>query len=365
MNVQKITNFFSWCWVAFFGFMGIGLILDSTTSSLGGLIVLAAAVLMAPPIKNKITIKSLWLSLVAGLMATIAIGASIPKQTPERQKAQQDKKEQTERQAIADTEDGLLAQEQLEQEKQTEAKRKTEDQLRQQVEQQRQAEASAEHLAVAAMTTQVAIQTNYDVSCKVVGISDGDTMTCLTDDKRQVKIRFDQIDAPETGQGFGGASKRALSDMIHGKTVNLDTKEQDKYGRTVAEVYYDGKNVNKEMVALGMAWAYREYVKDQEYLDLENAARRASLGIWSEPNPIYPSDYRRAKRGEQKAPVQTQQIQQSVEKAALVSSKGQCGSKRYCKEMTSCKEAKHYLNVCGVHRLDRDGDGIPCESLCK
>lgn len=60
-----------------------------------------------------------------------------------------------------------------------------------------------------------------------------------------------------------------------------------------------------------------------------------------------------------------QPIKQDVEKPALEKSDEQCGSKRYCKEMTSCKEAKHYLNVCGVHRLDRDGDGIPCESLCK
>lgn len=205
----------------------------------------------------------------------------------------------------------------------------------------------------------------YDVSCKIVGVSDGDTATCLTDDKKQIKIRFDQIDAPETGQDFGSASKKALSDMIFGKTVELDTKEQDKYGRTVAEVFVGDKNINKEMVALGMAWAYREYVKDNEYIDLETKARRDSLGLWSQPDAIYPSDFRRGKRGEQSVPTQTQQIKQDVEKSALAKSDGQCGSKRYCKEMTSCKEAKHYLNVCGVHRLDRDGDGIPCESLCK
>lgn len=205
----------------------------------------------------------------------------------------------------------------------------------------------------------------YDVSCKIVGVSDGDTATCLTNDKKQIKIRFDQIDAPETGQDFGSASKKALSDMIFGKTVELDTKEQDKYGRTVAEVFVDDKNINKEMVALGMAWAYREYVKDNEYIDLETKARRDSLGLWSQPDAIYPSDFRRGKRGEQSIPTQTQQIAQSQEKRDLADSGGKCGSKRTCKQMSSCAEAKHYLNVCGLSRLDRDGDSIPCETLCK
>lgn len=41
-----------------------------------------------------------------------------------------------------------------------------------------------------------------------------------------------------------------------------------------------------------------------------------------------------------------------------------CGGKRYCGEMNSCGEANYYLNECGVYRLDGDGDGVPCESLC-
>lgn len=207
--------------------------------------------------------------------------------------------------------------------------------------------------------------TQYDVLCKIVAIADGDTATCLTDDKTQIKIRFDQIDAPEQGQDFGNTAKQTLSKLIFGKMVGLKTKEQDKYGRTVAEVFVDDKNINKEMVALGMAWAYREYLKDNEYLELETTARRKSLGLWSQPNAIYPSDFRRGKRGEQSTPKQTQQITQTQEQRDLADSGGQCGSKRTCKAMSSCAEAKHYLNVCGVSRLDKDGDGVPCESLCR
>lgn len=207
--------------------------------------------------------------------------------------------------------------------------------------------------------------TTYDVTCKIVGVSDGDTATCLTADKTQIKIRFDQIDAPETGQDFGSTSKKALSDLIFNKEVGLKTKEKDKYGRTVAEVFIDDKNINKEMVALGMAWAYREYMRDSEYEQLESEARNKSIGIWSQPNPIYPSDYRRMKRGDQQSAKQTVQINQAENQSMLNKTGGECGSKRYCKEMSSCAEAKHYLNVCGVSRLDRDGDGIPCEAICK
>jgi hypothetical protein len=41
-----------------------------------------------------------------------------------------------------------------------------------------------------------------------------------------------------------------------------------------------------------------------------------------------------------------------------------CGSKPYCREMASCEEAKLYLTQCGLSRLDKDGDEVPCESLC-
>lgn len=207
-------------------------------------------------------------------------------------------------------------------------------------------------------------QTNV-VVCTIVSIYDGDTATCLTNDKTQIKIRLNQIDAPEKGQAFGNASKQALSALIFQKLVTLDIQGTDKYGRTIAEVYQQNINVNKSMVAQGMAWAYREYLKDNEYLLLEESARKSHLGIWSEPNPIYPSDYRRSKRGQQSQNIQTTQIRQEINQQALTGSNGQCGSKRYCSEMINCSEAKHYLNVCGVTRLDRDNDGIPCESLCR
>lgn len=211
----------------------------------------------------------------------------------------------------------------------------------------------------------IAIKSDADISCKVVGISDGDTLTCLTNDKSQIKVRLNQIDAPEKSQAFGTAAKQALSGYVFGKTIGLKTNGTDKYGRTIAEVFVGDKNINKAMVADGYAWAYREYMTDKDYGDLETSARSDTKGLWSEPDPIYPSDFRRGKRGEQTAPVQTQTITQQVEQKAVADSGSSCGSKRYCKQMATCAEARHYLNDCGVSRLDRDGDGVPCESLCQ
>lgn len=364
--MQKLLDFFSWCWAAFYFILGVVCVLDGGPFNiLGGIILLGMAAAMSPSVQQIMGAKSFVITLVVGLTGILVIfhvyadyitGSRDIQEQSSLVEYQSDVKDEEERLRQEHLEQERLEQERLEQQRQAE------EQARQQAEQERQAkELAAQQAAAAAL----AAQSKYDVSCKVVGISDGDTMTCLTSDRQRIKIRFDQIDAPETGQDFGSASKKALSDLIYGKTVELDTKEQDKYGRTVAEVYHDSRNINKEMVSLGMAWAYREYVRDDEYINLETNARRNSLGLWSQPNAIYPSDFRRGKRGEQVVHVQTQQIVRVQERRDLVDSGGQCGSKRTCKQMSSCAEARHYLNVCGLSRLDGDNDGVPCESLCR
>lgn len=52
--------------------------------------------------------------------------------------------------------------------------------------------------------------------------------------------------------------------------------------------------------------------------------------------------------------------------AAVRSDSGfDCVGKKYCKHMSSCKEARYRLTVCGDQALDKDGDGVPCESVCR
>ena len=71
---------------------------------------------------------------------------------------------------------------------------------------------------------------------KVVGVSDGDTITVLDASKTQFKIRLEGIDAPEKAQPFGQKSKEHLSDLVFGRQVTVESNKTDKYDRTVGKV---------------------------------------------------------------------------------------------------------------------------------
>lgn len=169
---------------------------------------------------------------------------------------------------------------------------------------------------------------------RVISVHDGDTVTVQVQGGQRFKIRLAQIDAPEIDQPFGLQSKQSLVAMVLGKSVQVEEEAVDRYGRTVGTMFVDGLNVSREQLGRGMAWAYRRYLHDQALLQVEQSARQARLGLWAEANPTPPWEHR------------------------------PCGGKRYCSEMSSCEEAEFYFNRCGLSRLDRDNDGIPCESLC-
>ena len=90
-----------------------------------------------------------------------------------------------------------------------------------------------------------------DIFCRVVGVYDGDTFTCLSDAKQQMKVRMAEIDTPEKTQPYGQKSKAALSALVFGKQVTLAAQAKDRYGRTVARVTAGGQDANREMVRLG------------------------------------------------------------------------------------------------------------------
>ena len=129
-------------------------------------------------------------------------------------------------------------------------------------------------------------------TCRVVGISDGDTLICLTVAKQPLKVRLHAIDAPEKQQAFGQQAKKHLSDLVYSKTVTLNITDTDRYGRAVADIQLDSLNVNQQMVKDGYAWAYLRYGGTQ-YAQEEKNARAAKLGLWRDANPIEPSQWRR------------------------------------------------------------------------
>lgn len=193
------------------------------------------------------------------------------------------------------------------------------------------------------------------INCRVVGVSDGDTLTCLTNQRQSIKTRLHGIDAPESKQAFGTQSKISLSNLVYGKDVVLNVKDRDKYGRTVADVLINGKSANLAQVENGMAWAYRQYLKGDDalvYVAAETRAKSAKRGLWVDLSPIAPSEFRHKKK-----------IPQLIPKNQ--NSSGFSCAKRTCSQMTSCEEARYSMTVCGVSTLDGDHDGVPCEKICR
>lgn len=129
---------------------------------------------------------------------------------------------------------------------------------------------------------------------KVVRISDGDTFVGLNRDNLQLKFRILGIDAPEKGQAFGTKSKEYLSSLIFGKTIIVDVKKTDGWGRFVAYVYTpDNKDVSLEMIKAGFAWHYNQYDDSSSYENAEKEAREKRRGLWTDANPIAPWVYRK------------------------------------------------------------------------
>ena len=136
----------------------------------------------------------------------------------------------------------------------------------------------------------------FSWDAKVVGVSDGDTITVLSADKKQIKIRLYGIDCPEKHQAFGQKTKKFTSDMVFGKSVEIKPVSTDRYGRTVAWVSligHKGPTLNEELLQAGLAWHYKKYSNDHTLSIYEQYAKGEKIGLWSDPNPIPPWDFRR------------------------------------------------------------------------
>jgi len=131
-----------------------------------------------------------------------------------------------------------------------------------------------------------------EITGKVVGVHDGDSITVLAAGNLQLKVRLEGIDAPELKQPFSQQSKEALSGLVFGKTICLLVTGKDRYKRTLAVVMVEGLNVNREMVLRGLAWRYEKYSKDAALLAAQDEAKAARRGLWSDAAPLPPWEWR-------------------------------------------------------------------------
>jgi endonuclease YncB( thermonuclease family) len=138
----------------------------------------------------------------------------------------------------------------------------------------------------------------------VIAISDGDTITLLTEDKQQLKIRLAGIDTPEKKQAFGTKARDHLASRIFKHDVEVDLRKKDQYGRYLGVIYISGVDMNQSMIQDGYAWFYKHYAKDQpkeeaqRYAKAEADARSKQRGLWSDPNPVPPWEFRKEAKEE-------------------------------------------------------------------
>ncbi|HAU0496514.1 TPA: thermonuclease family protein [Legionella pneumophila] len=130
------------------------------------------------------------------------------------------------------------------------------------------------------------------ISGLVIKISDGDTLTILTKDNVQLKIRLSEVDAPEKKQPFGNKSKQSLSNLCFNKVAIVDILKIDRYGRSVGRVKCDNVDANEYQVKNGLAWVYDKYVTDHSLYALQEQAKSKGIGLWSEKSPIPPWIFR-------------------------------------------------------------------------
>jgi len=149
---------------------------------------------------------------------------------------------------------------------------------------------------------------------------------------------------------------------VAGKAVTVQASKRDRYRRIVGVVWAPAPgcascppvDAGLHLIAAGQAWHFKQYAHEQSpedraaYAAAEERARAERRGLWQEPDPIAPWAWRDGQRAD----------------AASDDQRGDwCAQHRFCKQMTSCADARRALTACGWSKLD--GDGVPCESLCR
>ncbi len=194
----------------------------------------------------------------------------------------------------------------------------------------------------------------FAYECTVQRVIDGDTFVCSRE-----KVRLIGVDTPESKlnrraykqRSFGDVNtvirlgklaKKFTETLIPPGTIvklEFDVQKRDKYGRLLAYVWLpDGRMLNKVLLEEGYAVPLTIPPNTKYAQEFRKAYRYAvmnDVGLWNSPPKTYNQPTRR------------------------------CGAKRYCSQMTSCEEAYFHYKTCGLQRLDRDRDGVPCESLCR
>jgi micrococcal nuclease len=205
----------------------------------------------------------------------------------------------------------------------------------------------------------------------IINIGDGDTIRVRTADKN-LTVRLSCIDSPEMSQRpYGQASANRLKQLLPvGQAVTLQVVDTDRYGRTVAKVFTGSTSVNLALVQEGQAVVYRQYLSGcpelrDRLLAAEASAKSRRLGLWAQANPVMPWDYRRSHSSQSNATSQSQKPKSNSLPLRSPVPKPLPTRDYNCSDFKTQAEAQQMFDAYpgDPFRLDRDGDGVACESL--
>ena len=126
----------------------------------------------------------------------------------------------------------------------------------------------------------------------VIRVIDGDTID-LFHERKPVRIRLANIDAPEKKQAYGRWSLQKLNSLVIGQPVMVTYTQSDRYGRILGRVVSkNGIEANRYMVQSGAAWVYDRYNTDNALPALQKEAQQDKRGLWADGNPVPPWEWR-------------------------------------------------------------------------
>jgi len=139
-----------------------------------------------------------------------------------------------------------------------------------------------------------------DFGARVVTVHEGDRLT-IHHEGRSETIYLKDIDCPELKQPYGKQAKHAIAAYVGNREVVVRALKRDRHGRTTAEILLqDGRNVGHELVKEGLAWSRPDTSQGRTLGDVEELARAAGKGLWSEPHPVPPWKWKAVKKTSRK-----------------------------------------------------------------
>lgn len=149
-------------------------------------------------------------------------------------------------------------------------------------------------LAIAATLSGCLSHDSFEGRC--VKVYDGDTIEVMAGGLTSQRIRLHAIDTPEKGQPFSNVARKRTRELAEGKRVRVEVRDQDRYDRLVARVYIDGSDLSEQLITEGLAWHYTRYSSELALGKAQREARKARRGLWQDPDPEPPWEFRRRRR---------------------------------------------------------------------